>query len=126
MQYLIQCARIDPFSPWSTLHNNFRLNGKDPREFTFISSHGEHKVAVTPAEKAGSVDIAVTLGEDQATKTYTNVSSHWDDDGQVISSIDDKKVKSNVVAKGEKITVFDEVHLNESEFSIPPNPAILQ
>ncbi|ORY97946.1 carbamoyl-phosphate synthase L chain, ATP binding domain-domain-containing protein [Syncephalastrum racemosum] len=119
----IQVSQKDPFSPWSTLHSNFRLNGKDPREFTFISSHGEHKVAVTPSQQAGSVDITVTLGQDQAPTTYTNVSSHWTDDGQVVSSIDDKKVKSNVVTKGEKVTVFDEA--GRTDLTLPTPGYIL-
>jgi 3-methylcrotonyl-CoA carboxylase alpha subunit len=46
----------------------------------------------------------------ESIKTFTAVESHLDNEGLMVSSIDNKTLKSNVVLKDEDVVVFDEVY----------------
>lgn len=44
-------------------------------------------------------------------KQFTSVESHIDSEGLMVSSIDSKTIKSNVVLHNDDVVVFDEVNV---------------
>lgn len=51
----------------------------------------------------------------ESIKTFTAVESHLDSEGLMVSSIDNKTIKSNVVLHDEDVVVFDEVRLERRD-----------
>lgn len=69
------------------------------------------EVVTSPSQsQPGSVDIKVIdKATNETLKSFTGVNSHLDEEGLVVSSIDDKTIKSNVVVRDSEVVVFDEV-----------------
>lgn len=108
---LINLFIVDPYSPWSTHTESFRINNINHREFSVTSNDHPYKVIVsTNNAQSHLVDMEVIdASTDESIKTFTAVDSHLDQDGLMVSSIDSKTLKSNVVLHGQDVVVFDEV-----------------
>ncbi|KAI9499591.1 carbamoyl-phosphate synthase L chain, ATP binding domain-containing protein [Zychaea mexicana] len=119
-----QANAKDPYNPWSTLHQTFRLNMRDTRTVTFVDSKDsdkQYKVEITTQDKGDAVDIKVVSADDGSVlKTYTDVQAQYNEQGELVSSIDSKQVKSNVVMDGDEVTVFDEYGRTEVRLATPP------
>lgn len=103
---------VDPYSPWSTHIDSFRINNINHRKFAVTANDHPYEVVVsTNAEKSHLVDMEVIDAVTQETiKTFSAVESRMDSDGLMVSSIDSKTLKSNVVLHNEDVVVFDEVN----------------
>lgn len=112
---------LDPHSPWTSLRQAFRVNTKDSQKFTFnVDKENPYSITITPSKQAGLVDIQVVNDATKETiKSFTDVESHWDEEGQLVSSIDGKKTKSNVVLRGDQLTVFDDHGRTEAHLATP-------
>lgn len=100
---------VDPYSPWSTLPSAFRLNNINTKSFTFTSENHSFEIAVSAnATQPHLVDLEVRK-DGESIKKFTAVDSHFDKEGLLISRIDNKKVKSNVVLYKDDVVVFDGV-----------------
>lgn len=99
----------------------FRVNTKDGQKFTFnVDKENPYSITITPSKQAGLVDIQVVNDATKETiKSFTDVESHWDEEGQLVSSIDGKKTKSNVVLRGDQLTVFDDYGRTEAHLATP-------
>lgn len=102
-------AGVDPYSPWSTLFD-FRLNTVDSRTVVLNAHEKKYQVHISSNNNgAAGVDIEVVDAASQQTiERFTNVEGYFEQDGQLVSSIQERKIKSNVVMMGEKVTVFDD------------------
>lgn len=106
---LLNLAILDPYSPWNTLPNAFRLNNINSKTFSFTFNDESYDiVASANAQKPELVDLEVKKGN-ESIKKFTAVDSHFDQEGLLVSCIDNKQVKSNVVLHNENVVVFDEV-----------------
>ncbi|KAJ8652057.1 acetyl-CoA carboxylase, biotin carboxylase subunit [Lichtheimia ornata] len=117
----VQINTNDPHSPWTSLRQAFRVNTKDSQKFTFnVDKENPYSITITPSKQAGLVDIQVVNDATKETiKSFTDVESHWDEEGQLVSSIDGKKTKSNVVLRGDQLTVFDDHGRTEAHLATP-------
>lgn len=104
---------IDPYSPWSTKTDSFRVNNISHRKFAVTSNDHPYEVVVsTNPQQSHLVDMDVIDAKTkESIKTFTGVESHLDSEGLMVSSIDNKTIKSNVVLHDEDVVVFDEVRL---------------
>ncbi|KAG0750061.1 hypothetical protein G6F62_000989 [Rhizopus arrhizus] len=111
---------LDPYSPWNTLPSAFRLNNINTKSFTFTSENHSFEIAVSAnATQPHLVDLEVRK-DGESIKKFTAVDSHFDKEGLLISRIDNKKVKSNVVLYKDDVVVFD--GFGRTTFKIPtPN-----
>lgn len=102
---------IDPYNPWSTRTDSFRINNINHREFSVTSNDHPYKVIVsTNPTQSHLIDMEVIdASTNESIKTFNAVDSHLDEDGLMISSIDSKTLKSNVVLHDQDVVVFDEV-----------------
>lgn len=104
---------IDPFSPWSSFKSNFRLNTIDSQSLDVSANGKKYTIYTSPSSKAaatGVVDIKITDAETKETlKTFANVECHFNEEGELVSSINGEKIKSNVVLRNEHVVVFDKV-----------------
>lgn len=108
---------IDPYSPWSTHTDAFRINSINHRRFAVSANDHPYEVVVsTNPQQSHLVDMEVIdASTNQSIKTFTAVESHLGSDGLMVSSIDNKTLKSNVVLKDEDVVVFDEVRKDNDE-----------
>lgn len=106
---------VDPYSPWTTQANSFRVNNINHREFAVNANDHPYKVIVsTNSAQSDLVDMEVIDGStNESIKKFTAVDSHFDKDGLMVSSIDSKTLKSNVVLHDQDVVVFDEVKIIE-------------
>lgn len=102
---------VDPYSPWSTHTDSFRINNINHREFSVTSNDHPYKVIVsTNSTQSHLVDMEVVdAATNESIKKFTAVDSRLDKDGLMVSSIDSKTLKSNVVLHDQDVVVFDEV-----------------
>ncbi|CEJ01583.1 Putative 3-methylcrotonyl-CoA carboxylase alpha subunit [Rhizopus microsporus] len=116
----VKKSTSDPYSPWNTLPNAFRLNNINSKTFSFTFNDESYDiVASANAQKPELVDLEVKKGN-ESIKKFTAVDSHFDQEGLLVSCIDNKQVKSNVVLHNENVVVFDES--GRTTFQIPtPN-----
>ncbi|KAI7901609.1 carbamoyl-phosphate synthase L chain, ATP binding domain-containing protein [Cokeromyces recurvatus] len=101
----------DPYSPWSTNTNSFRVNDVHHREFNFTQNDHPYKVVLsTNPLKADLVDMnIIDATTNESIKKFTGVESYIDqEDGLLVSSIDNKKIKCNAVLHNQEVVVFDE------------------
>ncbi|KAI8099673.1 carbamoyl-phosphate synthase L chain, ATP binding domain-containing protein [Halteromyces radiatus] len=105
----------DPQSPWQSLDRPLRLNNMETTKTTLQSHDGEsYDVYMTTSAKADDksphlVDVEIKQsGSTDIIKKYEAVDSYLDEEGLVISSLDNKKVKSNVVLHNDDVIIFDE------------------
>ncbi|KAI9251872.1 carbamoyl-phosphate synthase L chain, ATP binding domain-containing protein [Phascolomyces articulosus] len=113
----------DPYNPWATLHQSFRINMKDTRTVTFVDpKDGDKRYNVELTTKDHDlVDIKVLEQESGAVlKEYKDVQGHYNEQGELVSSIDSKQIKSNIVVAGDEVTVFDEFGRTEVNLATPP------
>lgn len=113
---------LDPYSPWTTQANNFRINNVNHRKFAVTANDHPYEVVVsTNPKQSHLVDMEVIdASNNESLKTFTAVESHIDQDGLMVSAIDSKTLKSNVVLHDEDIVVFDE--FGRTTFKLPtPN-----
>ncbi|GAA5806025.1 hypothetical protein HPULCUR_011553 [Helicostylum pulchrum] len=115
----IKKSSQDPYSPWSTHIDSFRINNINHRKFAVTANDHPYEVVVsTNAEKSHLVDMEVIDAVTQETiKTFSAVESRMDSDGLMVSSIDSKTLKSNVVLHNEDVVVFDE--FGRTTFKLP-------
>ncbi|KAL0097195.1 carbamoyl-phosphate synthase L chain, ATP binding domain-containing protein [Phycomyces blakesleeanus] len=113
----IKPSAKDPFSPWSNLHNGFRLNTKDSSKTVFIVDNVEYDVLVTP-NSTNTLDLEVRQSS-ETLKIYSDVVISRDVDGQWVSNIDNKSVKSNVVVHNDKVAVFNEYGRTDVRLAVP-------
>ncbi|KAG0950170.1 hypothetical protein G6F57_000302 [Rhizopus arrhizus] len=111
---------LDPYSPWNTLPSAFRLNNINTKSFRFTSENHSFEITVSAnATQPHLVDLEVRK-DGESIKKFTAVDSHFDKEGLLISRIDNKKVKSNVVLYKDDVVVFD--GFGRTTFKIPtPN-----
>ncbi|CEG76143.1 Putative 3-methylcrotonyl-CoA carboxylase alpha subunit [Rhizopus microsporus] len=116
----VKKSTSDPYSPWNTLPNAFRLNNINSKTFSFTFNDESYDIAVSAnAQKPELVDLEVKKGN-ESIKKFTAVDSHFDQEGLLVTCIDNKQVKSNVVLHNENVVVFDES--GRTTFQIPtPN-----
>ncbi|KAI8393499.1 carbamoyl-phosphate synthase L chain, ATP binding domain-containing protein [Radiomyces spectabilis] len=110
----------DPYSPWSNLHQSFRLNSVDKRTFQMSAQDKEYKVLVSTNNASGKTDFEIVdTSSGESVKKFTDVESHLDEEGLLISNIDNKQIKSNVVVHQDEVVVFDEAGRTELKLPIP-------
>lgn len=74
------------------------------------NDHPYQIIVSTNPQKSHLVDMKVVdVTTSETIQTFTAVESHFDEEGRMISSIDNKTLKSNVVLHDDDIVVFDEV-----------------
>lgn len=107
----LTCQPKDPYSPWSTKTDSFRINNISHRKFAVTTNDHPYEVVVsTNPQQSHLVDMDVIDAKTkESIKTFTGVESHLDSEGLMVSSIDNKTIKSNVVLHDEDVVVFDEV-----------------
>ncbi|KAF7725493.1 Methylcrotonoyl-CoA carboxylase subunit alpha, mitochondrial [Apophysomyces ossiformis] len=110
----------DPFTPWASLRNGFRVNTAHHRKVTLDANGKQYEVQVTSNKQGkGAVDLEVfDKANKQLLKTFSNVRSHFDEEGQLVSNIDDQRMKRNIVVYNDEVSVFGE-H-GRTNFKIPP------
>ncbi|KAG2211198.1 hypothetical protein INT47_006317 [Mucor saturninus] len=113
-----KCSQ-DPYSPWSAHQDSFRINNINHRTFSVNANEHPYQVIVsTNAQKSHLIDMQVVDGTTSETiQTFTGVESHFDEEGSMVSSIDSKTIKSNVVLHDDDIVVFDE--FGRTTFKLP-------
>jgi 3-methylcrotonyl-CoA carboxylase alpha subunit len=103
----------DPSSPWQTVGSDLRLNSLETEKTTLESNGESYDVYMTTSPKAASsnlVDVEIKKsGSDESIKTFEGVDSYLDDEGLLVSSLDNKQSKSNVVLHNDDVVVFDGV-----------------
>ncbi|KAI9244939.1 carbamoyl-phosphate synthase L chain, ATP binding domain-containing protein [Sporodiniella umbellata] len=116
----IESTKKNKTSPWDTLPNDFRLNSVHSKSFRFDYDKKPYEVIVsTNVDQPKLVDLEVKKG-DEVLKKFVAVDSHFDEEGTLISSIDNQKVKSNVVLHKDDVVVFD--NAGRTTFQVPiPN-----
>lgn len=104
---------IDPYSPWSAHSESFRINNINHRKFAVTANDHPYEVIVsTNPLQSHLVDMEVIDAKTLETiKQFTSVESHIDSEGLMVSSIDSKTIKSNVVLHNDDVVVFDEVNV---------------
>ncbi|KAK4508839.1 uncharacterized protein ATC70_013462 [Mucor velutinosus] len=118
----IKKSSHDPYSPWNTQTDSFRINNINHREFSVTANDHPYKVIVsTNSTQSHLVDMEVVdAATNESIKTFTAVDSRLDKDGLMVSSIDSKTLKSNVVLHDQDVVVFDE--FGRTTFKLPtPN-----
>ncbi|KAG0166111.1 Methylcrotonoyl-CoA carboxylase subunit alpha, mitochondrial [Apophysomyces sp. BC1034] len=103
-------AAKDPFTPWASLRDGFRVNTAHHRKVALDVGDNKYEVQVTSSKQGkGLVDLEVVdKTNNKSVKTFTNVQSHFDEDGQLVSSIDEQTMTRNVVVHDDKVAVFGE------------------
>ena len=117
-----QANAKDPYNPWATLNQSFRLNMKDTRTVTFVDPKNNDKrysVEITSKNGNDLIDIKVLEQDGGFLKEYKDVQGQYNEQGELVSSIDSKHVKSNVVMDGDEVTVFDEFGRTEVQLATP-------
>lgn len=80
------------------------------------NEHPYQVIVSTNAQKSHLIDMQVVDGTTSETiQTFTGVESHFDEEGSMVSSIDSKTIKSNVVLHDDDIVVFDEVRRSRTK-----------
>ncbi|KAI9315168.1 carbamoyl-phosphate synthase L chain, ATP binding domain-containing protein [Dichotomocladium elegans] len=119
----IQINPKDSYSPWSSIRRPFRLNNKESRTIPLNVGDEPYKVVVTPTSNSKQPDLVnleVVNSKDNTTiKTFEDVESHWDANGELVSTLDGKQTKSNVVLRGDHVTVFDNYGRTEAALATP-------
>ncbi|KAL1934018.1 hypothetical protein VTP01DRAFT_6200 [Rhizomucor pusillus] len=119
----MQISQKDPFSPWSSLKSTFRLNTIDSQSLDVSANGKKYTIYTSPSSKAaatGVVDIKITDAETKETlKTFANVECHFNEEGELVSSINGEKIKSNVVLRNEHVVVFDKHGRTELDLATP-------
>lgn len=110
---------VDPYSPWSSHTDSFRINNINHRKFAVTANDHPYEIIVsTNPKKSHLVDMEVIDATTQESlKTFTEVESHLDQEGLMVSSIDSKMIKSNVVLNDQDVVVFDE--FGRTTFKLP-------
>ncbi|KAI7849484.1 carbamoyl-phosphate synthase L chain, ATP binding domain-containing protein [Circinella umbellata] len=112
----------DPYNPWATLNQSFRLNMKDTRTITFVNpkdNDKQYNVEITSKNGDDLIDIKVLEQDGSVLKEYKDVQGQYNEQGELVSSIDKKHIKSNVVVDGDEVTVFDEFGRTEVQLATP-------
>ncbi|CAO3618916.1 unnamed protein product [Cunninghamella blakesleeana] len=103
----------EPNSPWQSLDRPFRINNLETSKTTFESEGKTFDVYMTTSPKATDanpylLDLEIKeSGTDNVIKTYESVQGHIDEDGLLVSTIDDTQFKTNVVLYNDDVIVFD-------------------
>ncbi|ORZ25822.1 carbamoyl-phosphate synthase L chain, ATP binding domain-domain-containing protein [Absidia repens] len=104
----------DPSSPWQNVGSSLRLNSLETTQTTVESNGESYDIYMTTSPKAdvkhpNLVDVEIKeSGSDKTIKIFEGVDSYLDQEGLLVSSLDSKQVKSNVVLHNEDVVVFDE------------------
>ncbi|KAI9300175.1 carbamoyl-phosphate synthase L chain, ATP binding domain-containing protein [Cunninghamella echinulata] len=104
----------EPKSPWQSLERPLRLNNLETTKTTFESQGKKYDVYMTTSSKANDanphlLDVQIKeAGSDDVIKSYEGVQSHLDEEGLLVSTIDDKQIKTNVVLYNNDVVVFDQ------------------
>ncbi|SAM03866.1 hypothetical protein [Absidia glauca] len=110
-QQQLKFNKHDPSSPWQTVGSDLRLNSLETEKTTLESNGESYDVYMTTSPKAASsnlVDVEIKKsGSDESIKTFEGVDSYLDDEGLLVSSLDNKQSKSNVVLHNDDVVVFD-------------------
>ncbi|KAI8072988.1 carbamoyl-phosphate synthase L chain, ATP binding domain-containing protein [Gongronella butleri] len=99
-------------SPWSSLERAFRLNHKETSTTTFELDGSKYDVQLTTSAKASDktphvVDIQVKA-DGNTLQSFDAVDSYIDEDGLLVSTLDGKQTKTNVVSFKDNVVVFDQ------------------
>ncbi|KAI9347527.1 carbamoyl-phosphate synthase L chain, ATP binding domain-containing protein [Pilaira anomala] len=115
----IKKSSQDPYNPWSSHTDSFRINNINHRKFAVTANDHPYEIIVsTNPKKSHLVDMEVIDATTQESlKSFTEVESHLDHEGLMVSSIDSKMIKSNVVLNGQDVVVFDE--FGRTTFKLP-------
>lgn len=88
--------------------DDFRLNALETEKTTLESNGESYDVYMTTSDNLVDVEIKKS-GSDESIKVFEGVDSYLDDEGLLVSSLDNKQIKSNVVLHNDDVVVFDEV-----------------
>lgn len=122
-QQQLKFNKHDPSSPWQTAGSSLRLNSVETTRTTLESNGESYDVYMTTSPHANSttpnlVDVKISrTGSDEPLKTFDGVDSYLDQDGLLVSSLDNKQTKSNVVLHNQDVVVFDEVRKKKRKIS---------
>ncbi|RCI01976.1 Methylcrotonoyl-CoA carboxylase subunit alpha, mitochondrial, partial [Rhizopus stolonifer] len=117
----VKKSALDLYSPWASNTNSFRINNINHKKYEIISNDHPYQVIVSAnPSQPHLVDMEVIdAASNTHIKTFEAVETHKED-GLVISSIDNKQIKSNVVLNEQDVVVFDE--FGRTTFNLPiPN-----
>ncbi|KAI8987177.1 carbamoyl-phosphate synthase L chain, ATP binding domain-containing protein [Pilobolus umbonatus] len=100
----------DSINPWNTIHDAFRINNKNQKKVAVTFNDHPYEVVVSSSQKDSHLlDMAIIDGKNnEVIKNYTNIESYLDEEGLVVSTIDNKSTKSNVVVYEDEVVVFDD------------------
>ncbi|OBZ88094.1 Methylcrotonoyl-CoA carboxylase subunit alpha, mitochondrial [Choanephora cucurbitarum] len=117
----IESVQKSAHDPWSNT-NNFRINNVNSKAYEITANDHPYQVIMSAnAKQPHLVDMRVVDAATQTPiKTFEAVDTYKDEDGLVVSSVDNKQIKSNVVLHEQDVVVFDE--FGRTTFKLPtPN-----
>lgn len=115
----------DPFTPWSTLSQPFRVNGGTSRTITFHVNDSEFDVILDSEPHAYPKLSNIRIVDKKTKEEISQIRSDdpsIDEDGMLVATLDGRRYKVNAVVEGDNVDVFAES--GRSTFTIP-TPAYL-
>jgi len=102
---------LDSFNPWNSIQDGFRINNKSHKKVSVTYNDHPYEVIVSSNSKDSHLlDMEVVDGKSkEIIEKYTGIESHLSEDGLVVSTINSKSTKSNVVVYDNEVVVFDDV-----------------
>ncbi|KAI9287858.1 carbamoyl-phosphate synthase L chain, ATP binding domain-containing protein [Umbelopsis sp. AD052] len=115
----------DPFTPWSTLSQPFRVNGGTSRTITLHVNDSEFDVILDSEPHAYPKLSNIRIVDKKTKEEISQIRSDdpsIDEDGMLVATLDGRRYKVNAVVEGDNVDVFAES--GRSTFTIP-TPAYL-
>ncbi|ORX45680.1 hypothetical protein DM01DRAFT_1410889 [Hesseltinella vesiculosa] len=108
-------------SPWASLERPFRMNSRETTTTTFELDGKQYNVQLTTSAKASDksphlVDIQVQH-DGTTLHSFEGVDGYLDSEGLLVSTLDNKQTKTNVVNYKDNVIIFDQ--FGRTEFTLP-------
>jgi hypothetical protein len=102
----------DPFTPWSTLPQPFRVNGGTSRTITLHVNDSEFDVILDSEPHAYPKLSNIRIVDKKTNEEISQIRSDdpsVDEDGMLVATLDGRRYKVNAVVEGDNVDVFAEV-----------------
>lgn len=103
---------LDPFTPWSTLSQPFRVNGGTSRTITLHVNDSEFDVILDSEPHAYPKLSNIRVVDKKTNEEISQIRSDdpsVDEDGMLVATLDGRRYKVNAVVEGDNVDVFAEV-----------------
>jgi 3-methylcrotonyl-CoA carboxylase alpha subunit len=103
---------LDPFTPWSTLSQPFRVNGGTSRTITLHVNDSEFDVIMDSEPHAYPKLSNIRVVDKKTKEEISQIRSDdpsVDEDGMLVATLDGRRYKVNAVVEGDNVDVFAEV-----------------